>query len=88
MVPSEKAMKLWELTENIGRQLGMELKWAAAGGCSDANFTSAVGVPTLDALGPVGGLDHSEKEYLEISNIEPNHQLLKKLIPQAAKMDI
>lgn len=88
MVPSEKAMKLWELTENIGRQLGMELKWAAAGGCSDANFTSAVGVPTLDALGPVGGLDHSEKEYLEISNIEPNHQLLKKLIPQTAKMVI
>ena len=36
------------------------------GGASDANTTSAAGVPTLDGLGPIGGDDHGPLEWLDL----------------------
>ena len=80
MNPSTDTKKLCELTESIADQIGVEIKWASTGGGSDANFTAAVGTPTLDGLGPVGGGAHSEKEYLEIDSIEPRVNLLRELI--------
>ena len=47
---------------------------------SDGNFTAAMGVPTLDGLGPVGGLDHSPFEYIDITSIVPRTALLAGLI--------
>ena len=47
-------------------RLGFELRDAATGGASDANTTAGMGVPTLDGLGPIGGGDHSQEEYLEL----------------------
>ena len=42
-----------------------------AGGVSDASWTSAVGVPTVDGLGPIGGLDHTVDEYIELDSVPP-----------------
>jgi hypothetical protein len=39
-----------------------------------------MGVPTIDGLGPIGGLDHSPGEYLEVSSIVPRTTLLAALI--------
>ena len=39
-----------------------------------------MGVPTIDGLGPVGGLDHSPEEYLEVASIVPRTTLLAGLI--------
>ncbi len=36
----------------------------AVGGASDGNFTAAIGVPTLDGLGAVGGGAHADHEYV------------------------
>jgi len=36
----------------------------AVGGGSDGNFTAAIGVPTLDGLGAVGGGAHADHEYV------------------------
>ena len=36
----------------------------AVGGGSDGNFTAALGVPTLDGLGAVGGGAHADHEYV------------------------
>lgn len=38
------------------------------GGGSDGNFTAALGVPTLDGLGAVGGGAHADQEYLVIES--------------------
>lgn len=64
----------------LAAQLGFDLRDAATGGASDANTTAAMGVPTLDGLGPIGGLDHSPGEYLEIASIVPRTTLLAALI--------
>ena len=68
----------------IAGELGFELKDAATGGASDANTTAALGVPTLDGLGPVGGDDHSVDEWLDVGSIVPRTTLLAGLIARVA----
>jgi len=41
------------------------------GGGSDANFTAALGIPTLDGLGVDGDGAHSLQEYLLVSTLAP-----------------
>jgi len=72
--------ELEELAQKAARELGFEVKGASTGGGSDANYAAAQGTPVLDGLGPVGGLDHSPDEYIELSSIVPRTALLAKLI--------
>jgi glutamate carboxypeptidase len=43
----------------------------AAGGVSDGSWTSHIGVPTVDGLGPVGADDHTEREWIDLRSVEP-----------------
>jgi glutamate carboxypeptidase len=43
----------------------------AAGGVSDGSWTSHIGVPTVDGLGPVGGEDHTEREWIDLASVAP-----------------
>ncbi len=61
--------KLLHLTEEIMGELAIPFRTAVAGGASDGNFTASVGTPTLDGLGPVGGMMCSPEEYLEIASL-------------------
>ena len=54
------------------------------GGGSDGNFTAALGTPTLDALGPMGGGAHSPEEYLDLSSLPERIALVASLIAEAA----
>jgi glutamate carboxypeptidase len=76
----ERSGRLVEHTIAVAADLGFELHDAATGGASDANTTAGMGVPTLDGLGPIGGMDHSPEEYLEIASIVPRTTLLAGLI--------
>ena len=40
----------------------------------------AMGVPSLDGLGPVGGRDHTPDEWIEIETLEPRIELAARLI--------
>lgn len=86
--PMEKTpatARLVSLYQIAARALGLDVHDAATGGTSDANFTAALGVPTLDGLGPVGGLDHGPDEYVRISSIVPRTLLLAELIRAIAR---
>jgi glutamate carboxypeptidase len=50
-----------------------------AGGGSDGNFTGALGVPTLDGLGVIGGGPHTREEYIELSCLAPRTRMLARL---------
>jgi glutamate carboxypeptidase len=81
--PMEKtaaSAKLVDAAVRIADDLGFELADAETGGGSDANTTAAVGVPSLDGLGPVGGNDHTSLEYVEKSSIVPRTTLLAALL--------
>jgi len=64
------SVSLVALCQAEARRAGLaEPGTAAVGGGSDGNFTAALGVPTLDGLGPAGGGAHAEHEWVEIGSI-------------------
>lgn len=81
--PMEKLQRSGRLVDHaiaVAADLGFDLRDAPTGGASDANTTAGMGVPTIDGLGPIGGLDHSPGEYLEVASIVPRTVLLAALI--------
>jgi glutamate carboxypeptidase len=76
----ERSGRLIDHAVGLAADLGFELHDASTGGASDANTTAGMGVPSIDGLGPIGGLDHSPGEYLEVASIVPRTVLLAALI--------
>jgi glutamate carboxypeptidase len=50
----------------LAQGLDPDLQGTTVGGGSDGNFTAALGVPTLDGLGAVGGGAHADHEHLVV----------------------
>ena len=50
------------------------------GGGSDGNFTAAIGVPTLDGLGAVGGGAHADHEYVLVDTMPERAALIAGLV--------
>ncbi len=76
----EASGRLVDLAVELARGIGFAVRDTATGGASDANTTSGMGIPTLDGLGPIGGLDHSPGEYLDVDSIAPRTALLAALL--------
>ena len=56
---------LFEVARAVAGEIdGRDIAGIAVGGGSDGNFTAAIGVPTLDGLGAVGGGAHGESEHV------------------------
>ncbi|UQA98103.1 M20 family metallopeptidase [Streptomyces halobius] len=64
----------------VAQQLLPGLEGKAVGGGSDGNFTAALGVPTLDGLGAVGGGAHADHEYLVIEAMAERANLVAGLV--------
>ncbi|WTE48053.1 M20/M25/M40 family metallo-hydrolase [Streptomyces sp. NBC_01622] len=62
------------------RRLLPGLEGRAVGGGSDGNFTAALGVPTLDGLGAVGGGAHADHEYLVVASMAERANLVAGLV--------
>ncbi|WP_449556725.1 M20 family metallopeptidase [Huaxiibacter chinensis] len=80
MAASEATQALMKQVEAAGQEEGIPITWQAVGGGSDANHTAALGIPTLDGLGPIGAGFHSPTEWLDIASIEPRIRLLRRII--------
>ncbi|MFE3684645.1 M20 family metallopeptidase [Streptomyces sp. NPDC059095] len=64
----------------LARQLAPGIEGVAVGGGSDGNFTAALGVPTLDGLGAVGGGAHADHEYLLVDTMAERANLVTGLV--------
>lgn len=64
----------------IAESLGFSIRLATTGGVSDANRVSALGVPTLDGLGPIGGGGHTPGEWLQLHTVPQRVAFLATLI--------
>src|SRR5690348_7316386 len=80
MVSTPESLKLAKQAQEIAGLLGFSINHVLTGGASDASYTSAYGIPSLDGLGPIGGRDHSPYEYLELDSVAPRAALLAGLI--------
>lgn len=80
MPRSEAVARLEALAIRAAANLGFELCGVSTGGAADSAFAAQAGVPVLDGLGPIGGLDHGPDEYILKSSIVPRTALLAELI--------
>ena len=68
---SPEAELLFQQIRDCGKIIGMDAEGISTGGCSDGNFTSAQGTPTIDGMGIVGANAHRDDEYVELESIIP-----------------
>jgi glutamate carboxypeptidase len=80
MAPSASAT-LFPLAVAAAAEAGIEgLRGVGVGGGSDGNFTAAIGVPTLDGLGAVGGGAHADHEHVLVADLVPRTRMLEALL--------
>lgn len=72
--------KLFLLAKTSGEQLGLRICEEYRSGTSDANNIAALGTPVLDGLGPLGGDDHSESEFMIKASLIDRAKLLVSMI--------
>ena len=76
MEPNAASEELMDVVERAGASLGQRIWYVEASGGSDANFTAALGVPTLDGFGPSGGATMTRDEWIEIRSLPERAALL------------
>jgi glutamate carboxypeptidase len=64
----------------VAAGIGQTLQHGRVGGASDANLTSALGIPTLDGLGALGDGAHAQNEKVEIDSLVTRAALLASLL--------
>ncbi len=80
MPRDEQMVRVVQQVQAIGASLGLELREDGSGGASDGNFTAAMGVPTLDGLGPNGIGLHAAHEQITIGSLPRRAALLAQLL--------
>ncbi|MCB9436684.1 MAG: M20/M25/M40 family metallo-hydrolase [Anaerolineales bacterium] len=78
--PMEHNTLMEQTVATARRVVPLPIEEFSKGGGSDGNFTAAMGIPTLDGLGPLGGGAHSEDERVFIPSLVDRATLLAYLI--------
>jgi glutamate carboxypeptidase len=73
-------VQLYRQAKSLAGELGFSLDEASTGGASDGNFTSALGIPTLDGMGAVGEGAHARHESILLEHLAPRTALLAGLL--------
>lgn len=85
LVPDDRTLAYVERMREVAERLGVPFGLKKRGGLSDANRLATYGPVCIDSLGPTGDFDHSDKEYLDISTIEPRLQFAYELLREMAE---
>jgi glutamate carboxypeptidase len=80
MERTEGTVRLFTLAREIAGAIGWKLDESSTGGGSDGNFTSALGIPTLDGLGALGEGAHAPHESVVIQELAQRTALLAGLV--------
>ncbi|MFA5550859.1 MAG: M20 family metallopeptidase [Trueperaceae bacterium] len=83
MEPTAPNMELYEQAVGVLSGMGLALEGAVVGGGSDGNFTSALGVPTLDGLGSAGSGPHARTEHIRVKETLERVALVTGLLTKA-----
>jgi glutamate carboxypeptidase len=80
MERTEGTVRLFHTAQELGQTIGMEVQESSTGGGSDGNFTSALGIPTLDGLGALGEGAHAANESIVVHELPRRTALLAGLL--------
>jgi glutamate carboxypeptidase len=78
--PDAATMALYEKARGLAKAMSLELPHGSAAGGSDANFTGAMGIPTLDGLGVRGADPHTLNEHIEVDSLAERGRLMAGLL--------
>lgn len=78
--PDAATLELFGLAREVAADLGWSLEHGSAGGGSDANFTGAAGLPSLDGLGLLGAGYHTLEEHIEVGSLLQRTRLMAGLL--------
>ena len=78
--PDAGTLALYDKARGIAASMGLDLPHGSVGGGSDANFTGAMGIPTLDGLGVRGADAHTLNEHIEVDSLAERGRLMAGLL--------
>jgi glutamate carboxypeptidase len=78
--PMERDGAAFEQARDIAKNIGITLREDGAGGGSDGNFTAALGIPTLDGLGPEGSGLHAPHEHVLVNTMPQRAAVIAALL--------
>ncbi len=79
------SLHLLQMAREAAAPLGIELGEVVERGGSDASFPGALGVPTLDGLGPICHDSCSRDERVEVASLAPRGAILATVAASAAR---
>ena len=82
--PNAKTMALYETAKGLAKQIGIDLTHESSGGGSDANFTGALGIASLDGLGVCGAGAHTLQEHIVVESLPERAKLFTGLLMELA----
>jgi glutamate carboxypeptidase len=85
MERNSETARLFEAARRIAAQFGTDLKEGSTGGASDGNFTAALGIPTLDGLGAIGGEAHALEEWVDVDSLPQRAALVAGLLEEIGR---
>jgi glutamate carboxypeptidase len=79
-------VRMFRLAQEVGREIGLDLEEAPTQvGGSDGNFGAAMGLPTLDGLGAVGG-NEAGRQFIIADSLAERGALLAGLIERLPEL--
>ncbi len=79
-VPVGGSGEVVDTLQRLAAEAGLTLPARPARGSSDGNFTSGMGVPTIDGLGPPGGAFHTDDEWFHVDGLMSRAALVAGLV--------
>ena len=75
-------------TKKLFKALRYPVKLKASGGVTDGNLIAALGIPTIDTLGVIGGKLHTDEEYFEKASFKDRSELFYQFLIRLAKKEV
>ena len=82
--PNGKTMAMYQIAKRLAATLGIDLPHESSGGGSDANFTGALGIASLDGLGVCGAGVHTLNEHILVASLPQRARLSTGLLMELA----
>ena len=79
-VETAAGLALFDKAQTVANDLGFSVERFNSGGGSDGSFVAALGVPTLDGMGSLGGGAHALHEHVFLDSLPLRAALMAELI--------
>ncbi len=80
MERDEQMLKTYAQVKAIGDSIDLNIRETGSGGGSDGNFTAALGIPTIDGMGPDGEGIHAKHEQIYIRSLPRRTALMAAIL--------